>query len=53
MMRYVFDRVENIVRKGMVVPHIFLLQQCFQKAFSLGVIDLGLCVTLSQMSCGF
>ena len=40
MMSYVFDRAENIVGKGENAgyQHFLLFSQCFQKAFSSGVL---------------
>ena len=44
MMIYVFDRAENIVGKGENAGYQFFLHfpQCFQKAFSQGVLKVGI-----------
>ena len=44
MMIYVFDRAENIVGKGENAghQHFLLFPQCFQKAFSSGVLKVGI-----------
>ena len=44
MMIYVFDRVESILGKGenASYQHFLLFPQCFQKAFYLGSLKVGI-----------